>query len=115
MTHSYVYQHPELTRPWSALALSKAEATQRFEDCWALRVAAGLLETVDGNFYDGIVSAAAMPLEEDLCPNDLAGHFWSEDERAERVEMAATRAKLTTHLPIACILCKATSWRRRSA
>lgn len=110
---SYTYQHPELDSPWAAQAANDDEARLRFEDCWALRVQAGLLEAVDGNFFDGTITLAAMPLEENLCPNDLSGHFWSDDDRPIRVEVPSTQTKAKTHRPVACILCEATSWKRR--
>lgn len=112
---SYVYKHPELPRSWHALAEDEEEARTRFEDCWALRVHAGTLEEVNGSFFDGVVTVSAMPVEEDLCPNDLTGHFWSLDDRPARTEVPTNQAKLKTHEPVLCILCQATSWRRRAS
>ena len=104
------YHHPELDLPWHTRARDREDASKRFEDCWALRVGEGLLEDVDGSFYDGRVG----PSEDrpgDLCPKDLSGHMVYEDPRPSRREWHQG----TEATPVACLLCSATGWKSGGA
>lgn len=116
---SWSFTHPELPKPWYTRARNQEKATQRFEDCWALRIPHGLLEAVDGSFFDGTV-ALAQDQDDDLCPGDLGGHFWQPDKRPERRENALSNlmAGLSSpglgieklH-PAICLMCDALTWR----
>jgi len=107
----FVYKHPELERLWHVHSDTEENATKRFEDCWALRVHQGLLEDVDGSFFDGDViegeEDSEEDSEEDLCPYDLNGHFWQPDNRPSRVQFTSYKGLK----PVACIMCQYTGWR----
>jgi hypothetical protein len=102
---TYAYRHPELERAWHTQAKDLEVARKNFEDAWALRVAEGLLEAVDGSFFDGKVRLWPVYKPDDLCPNDLGGHMMVEDTRPER-------RQFTTRVgtPVTCMLCKGTGW-----
>ncbi len=100
----WAFTHPELKTPWHTKATTLEAAKKRFEDCWALRIPQGLLEDVNGSFFDGDV-VEVVAAEDDLCPYDMAGHFWQPDERPERVEFVSTVRK-----PVICVMCQDVAW-----
>lgn len=87
-----------------------------------MRIPQGLLEDVDGSFFDGAV-VAAEGQEDDLCAYDLNGHFWQADDRPERREFApanllaslASMSRTTERHPVVCVMCQATAWHPNSA
>lgn len=103
---TYAYHHPELSRRWHTQAKNLALATKRFEDSWALRVFEGLLEDVDGSFFDGEVKVCSAYRQDDLCPKDLGGHMIMEDKRPERREFSSQPGMT----PVSCMLCQGTGW-----
>ncbi len=112
---TYLYNHPELEPPlWVVKASTVQRAHQAFEDCWQLRVAQGLLEHVDGNFWDGELTESPIPLEGNLCSHSLGGHWWEEDERPERLEHVNDVLQRMAK-PMVCILCTGTEWRPKAA
>lgn len=115
---SWAFIHPELAKPWYTRARDHADAKKRFEDCWALRIPQGLLEDVDGSFFDGTVVGAENQVD-DLCAYDLNGHFWQPDDRPERRAfslpkvMAGLAGGVEQH-PVVCLMCQATAWHSAS-
>lgn len=104
--HTYRYRHPELKRPWHCQAEDLERAHKRFEDAWALRIPEGLLESVDGSFFDGETKECYQPAEDDLCPKSLEGHMIFNDPRPERTEFGRPRGAS----PVLCVLCQGTGW-----
>lgn len=102
---TYRFTHPELTRAWHTQAENDEHARKRFEDAWALRTQFGLLERVDGSFFDGEVFVAPYAMPDDLCPRSLEGHMIFEDSRPERREFNSKEGT-----PVMCILCEGTGW-----
>jgi len=102
--NSWSFKHPELSQQWHTTADTKEAAAQRFEDCWALRIPQGLLEHVDGSFFDGETIVGDGEAD-NLCAYDLSGHFWQPDLRICRLEFLKPGLK-----PIICIMCQETHY-----
>ena len=104
--YPFIYVHPELDKPWRHTSHTQEDAAKAFEDIWAMRVHEGLLEHVDGSFFDGEVRVGEVGQEDNLCPCDLSGHMWVDDTRTERREFVSR----PDHKPTVCVLCKTVGW-----
>jgi hypothetical protein len=111
---TFFYRHPELTTPWIVATSNFDAAKQRFEDCWHLRVANGLLDHVNGSFFDGRIGQEESDIEDNLCPDDLQDHFWVDDERDARREFVSDTLQRHSK-PVLCILCQTAAWLPRAA
>ena len=107
----FIYVHPELNEPWRYSSATKGDAEKAFEDIWHLRVPEGLLEHVDGGFFDGETRPGETGQKNNLCAKDMTGHMWTDDDRPARTEFNSSPLSARVgKKPIVCILCGHAGW-----